>query len=111
MIPRSALSLESLGDTVYVAVDGVASRREVELGFREGDLVEVVSGLAAGDPVVVVGQDGLSDGTPVQVLASIALDGNRRGDGGGGGGKNLHWCPVAEAVLAHHHHRLAGGQA
>ncbi len=72
VIPRSALSLESLGDTVYVAVDGIASRREVELGFREGDLVEVVSGLAAGEPVVVVGQDGLSDGTPVQVLASAA---------------------------------------
>ena len=82
VIPRSALSLESLGDTVYVAVDGVAARREVELGFREGDLVEVVSGLAVGEPVVVVGQDGLSDGTPVQVLATIALDGNRRGDGG-----------------------------
>ncbi len=70
VIPRSALSLESLGDTAYVAVDGVASRREVELGFREGDLVEVVSGLAVDESVVVVGQDGLSDGTPVQVLAS-----------------------------------------
>jgi RND family efflux transporter MFP subunit len=68
VIPRSALSLESIGDTVYVAEDGVASRREVELGFREGDSVEVISGLSLGEPVVVVGQDGLSDGTPVQIL-------------------------------------------
>ncbi len=90
VIPRSALSLESLGDTVYVAVDGVASRREVELGFREGDLVEVVSGLAAGEPVVVVGQDGLSDGTPVQVLASVAPAAVARpvpGEGHGGQGQ------------------------
>ncbi len=69
VIPRSALSLESIGDTVYVAAGGKASRREVDLGFREGDFVEVRDGVAEGEPVVVVGQDGLSDGTPVQVLA------------------------------------------
>jgi len=69
VIPRAALSLDSLGDTVYVAVDGRATRRDVELGFQEGDSVEVLSGLAEGEPVVVVGQDGLSDGTPVQTLS------------------------------------------
>lgn len=68
VIPKAALSLESIGDTVYVAADGVASRREVELGFRQGDLVEIVSGVETGEQVVVVGQDGLSDGTPLQVL-------------------------------------------
>lgn len=68
VIPRTALSLESIGDTVYIATDGKAERREVELGFQEGDSVEVLSGLAEGEQVVTVGQDGLSDGTPVQVL-------------------------------------------
>ena len=70
VIPKSALSLESIGDTVYVADGAAASRREVTLGFQEGDFVEVVRGLAEGEAVVVVGQDGLSDGTPVQVLGS-----------------------------------------
>jgi RND family efflux transporter MFP subunit len=69
VIPKSALSLESLGDTVYVADAGVADRREVTLGFREGDYVEILDGLDEGDLVVVVGQDGLSDGTPIQQLA------------------------------------------
>jgi RND family efflux transporter MFP subunit len=68
VIPKAALSLESIGDTVYVADGEVASRREVVLGFAEGDFVEVVSGLAHDESVVVVGQDGLSDGTPIQVL-------------------------------------------
>lgn len=68
VIPRSALSLESIGDTLYVAEDGVARRREVTLGFEERNVVEVRSGIAAGELVVVVGQDGLSDGTPIQVL-------------------------------------------
>jgi hypothetical protein len=68
VIPKAALSLESIGDTVYVADGDVAARREVELGFREGDFVEIVSGLTGDESVVVVGQDGLSDGTPIQVL-------------------------------------------
>ena len=68
VIPKTALSLESIGDTVYVAESGVASRRNVTLGFREGDSVEVLSGVDAGEAVIVVGQDGLSNGTPIQVL-------------------------------------------
>ena len=70
VMPKAALSVDSIGDTVYVVGDGVAQRREVELGFAEGDFVEAVSGLADGEQVVVVGQDGLSDGTPIQVLAA-----------------------------------------
>jgi RND family efflux transporter MFP subunit len=68
VIPKAALSLESIGDTVYVAADSSASRRNVELGFREGDHVEVLEGVAEGEQIIVVGQDGLSDGTPINVL-------------------------------------------
>jgi hypothetical protein len=45
----------------------------VTLGFREGDYVEVTEGVGEGEVIVVVGHDGLSDGTPVKIL------------GGGGG--------------------------
>ena len=69
VIPKAALSLESIGDTVYVADSGTASRREVALGFREGDFVEALSGVTESEAVIVVGQDGLSDGTPIQILA------------------------------------------
>ncbi|MEE8368859.1 MAG: hypothetical protein V3S30_11155, partial [Thermoanaerobaculia bacterium] len=69
---RAALSLDSIGDTVYVAANGTAQRREVELGFQEGDLVEVVKGLEPGESIVVVGQDGLSDGTPIRVLSAMS---------------------------------------
>jgi len=69
VIPKAALSLESIGDTVYVAADGTASRREVKLGFQEGDSVEVRQGVAEGERVIVVGQDGLSEGTPIRILS------------------------------------------
>lgn len=72
VMPRAALALDSLGDTVFVFVDGKAQRREVTLGFREGDDVEVVAGLEEGERVVVVGQDGLSDGTPIRLLTDAA---------------------------------------
>ena len=75
VVPKNALSLESLGDTIFVYSDGVAKRREVELGFEEGDLVEVVAGVSPGERVVVVGQDGLSDGTPIEILQSLASPG------------------------------------
>ncbi len=67
-IPRTALVLDSIGDTVYVRDGEVAARRNVRLGIREQDLVEILEGLAEGDEVVVLGQDGLSDGTPVSIL-------------------------------------------
>jgi membrane fusion protein (multidrug efflux system) len=70
VVPKAALSLESIGDTIYVAVDNKASRREVSLGFRQGDEVEILSGVEAGEQVVVVGQDGLSDGTPLQIMTA-----------------------------------------
>ena len=48
-IPKSALSLESLGDTVYVVNGDVAARRPIQLGYEEADIVEVASGLEEGD--------------------------------------------------------------
>lgn len=78
VIPKAALSLESTGDTVYTVDGGKAERHDVTLGFRDGDDVEVLSGLDEGQKVIVVGQDGLSDGTPVQVLAAGGIP----GDGG-----------------------------
>jgi membrane fusion protein (multidrug efflux system) len=72
VIPKSALSLDSIGDTVFVTDGETASRRSVKLGVQEGDFVEILDGVEAGEQVVVVGQDGLSDGTPVQILQAIS---------------------------------------
>jgi hypothetical protein len=68
VIPRDALVLDSLGDTVFVKSGDGAERREVRLGLRSENLVEVLEGLGEGDLLIVVGQDGLADGTPVTVI-------------------------------------------
>ena len=77
VVPKSALALDSLEDTVFIFQDGTAERRVLELGFRSQDSLEVVHGLSEGELVIVVGQDGLSAGTPVEVLKSSG--GERRG--------------------------------
>jgi RND family efflux transporter MFP subunit len=68
VIPRDALVLDSLGDTVYVKSGEYAERREVQLGLRSEDSVEVLEGLTEGELLIVIGQDGLADGTPVTVI-------------------------------------------
>lgn len=68
VIPRKALVLDSIGDTVFVLDGDTAVRREVRLGIREQDSVEVLEGLQEGEEVVVLGQEALSDGTPVEIL-------------------------------------------
>jgi len=75
VMPKRALSIESLSDTVFVVNDeGQAVRRDIELGYEETDVVEVLSGLEVGERVIVVGQDGLTDGTPIQVLKGPGAD-------------------------------------
>lgn len=95
VIPKRALSLETLTDTAFVVEEGQAVRRSLELGFEETEFVEVRSGLRAGERVVVVGQDGLTEGTPVVVLGGPGAEaapratpaGAREGGPFGGGGR------------------------
>ena len=55
-IPESALVDEDGRPTVYVQVDGESFRkRDVELGIRDGDFVEVKQGLNEGERIVVKG--------------------------------------------------------
>ncbi len=72
VIPRESLVLDSLGDTVYVMVDNTAQRREVQLGLRDETSVEVTDGISEGDLLIVLGQDGLADGTPIEAMDTSA---------------------------------------
>ncbi len=51
----------------YVEKNGVAEERRLRLGGRQGNQVEVLEGLSAGDHLIVVGYEKVVDGTPVIV--------------------------------------------
>lgn len=53
---------------VYKVENGRAKLADVETGLRRDDVVEIVSGLADGDEIVVDGLHRLADGVPVRVV-------------------------------------------
>lgn len=67
VIPRDAVVSSSGRPTVFVVEAGKARVREVQLGQVSGPVVQILSGLRAGESVVVAGQDQLADGTAVTV--------------------------------------------
>jgi membrane fusion protein (multidrug efflux system) len=68
LVPRQAVLRELQASHVFVNDDGQAVKRTVELGLEEAGRVEVLTGIAAGERVIVAGQGGLRDGAKVRVL-------------------------------------------
>ena len=63
---------------LYVAADSTAERRVVETGFEDDDNVEITSGVAANENVVVKGQRSLKHGSPIKILEDNSVaDGDR----------------------------------
>jgi membrane fusion protein (multidrug efflux system) len=73
LVPLEALV--DLGEqrAVFVVEGGVARRRVVELGPVVGDRVVVLSGVAAGEPVVVDGEQRIADGQAVREAADAVV--------------------------------------
>jgi membrane fusion protein, multidrug efflux system len=71
-IPEEAVVPEQARQFVYVVDGAVVHKREVTLGRREPGFVEITSGLAAGDHVVVEGTLKLRDGATVREAGSAA---------------------------------------
>jgi RND family efflux transporter MFP subunit len=70
LVPAAAIVREGDETAVFVANDGKAERRPVEIGLSQGDQDEVVSGLHEGEMVIVDGQAGLPDGAAISVAGA-----------------------------------------
>lgn len=77
VISRKALLPDSDTPEVFVVDDSLhVHRRPIEIGIQQGDTLEVLSGLSPQEKVVLIGQENLSEGTPVK-LSSGAEQRNR----------------------------------
>ena len=66
LVPATAPQMSANGSYVYVVKpDSTAEQRQVSLGQRQGDLVVVEKGVAAGEKVVTNGQLGVTPGGKV----------------------------------------------
>ena len=61
-VPASAVFTAESGNAVWLIREGRATRQQVTVGVQGEDLVQIVSGLHAGDQVVVRGTDKVTDG-------------------------------------------------
>ncbi|HET9228306.1 MAG TPA: efflux RND transporter periplasmic adaptor subunit, partial [Thermoanaerobaculia bacterium] len=59
LLPRQAVLRELQSAHVFVAKNGAAEKRPVQLGLEEGERIEVLAGLKAGERVIVAGQGSL----------------------------------------------------
>lgn len=70
LIPKRAI-VEQDGESFVFINDGeTAERRTVELGYEDGDAIEVRSGVSAGEKVIVAGQGNLKDGGKTRLTSS-----------------------------------------
>lgn len=72
MVPEAALVREGQSSAVYTVADGHVRRVPVETGARRPGLVEISSGLAGNETVVIAGQQKLRDGAPVTIVKGPA---------------------------------------
>ena len=66
-VPATAVTQRGQMELVFIVSDGKAQLRLVKTGKRLGNEVELVSGVSAGEKVVVENVIGLVDGQPVEV--------------------------------------------
>ena len=84
LIPATAPQMSSKGSFVYVVKqDSTAEQRAVTLGQKQGDLIVVESGVAAGESVVINGQLGVTPGGKVRIEQppAAAADAQASSDG------------------------------
>lgn len=78
VVPTSALVTASDSPAVYLAENGIARLRHVEVGLEFRGLTEVRAGLSEGDPVVVTNLDDLTDGARIRVVGKVDAEPLRR---------------------------------
>ncbi len=75
-VPTAAVVYNPYGNFVYVIEKGAAVQRFVQTGPQRGNVVSVLSGVAAGELVVTSGQLKLRNGSPVLVENTTAPSAN-----------------------------------
>lgn len=64
---QDALVQEQGANYIFVVQDHIAKKRKITLGVKEDSKIEVLEGLQEGENVIIFGQQGLKDGTEVEI--------------------------------------------
>lgn len=69
LVPKTAVVYESDKMNVFVVRDSLAHKITLKNGFQDHEKIEVLDNLVEGEKIIVVGQSGLKDKTPVKIVA------------------------------------------
>jgi membrane fusion protein (multidrug efflux system) len=67
VIPVTSILYDNARVKVFVAEENVAKERQVKIGNKYGEMLEITEGLKKGEVIVVVGQNNLSEGVKINV--------------------------------------------
>lgn len=65
---QDALVQELGANYVFIVEDHTAKKKKVTTGIKEDNKIEILEGLHEDEQVIVFGQQGLKDGTPVEIV-------------------------------------------
>lgn len=68
LLPRRALLHIDDDINVFIVDDGKARKISVEIGYEDGEFVEVIKGLEGNEQIVITGHQNLKDEAPVEVV-------------------------------------------
>jgi len=85
IVPSSAILPGEGGATAVLVLgaDSIVHQKKVEIGVREGDKTQILSGVSPGDQVVTVGGVGVDDKSKVRVVKPGEKDEDEKPDTGG----------------------------
>ena len=87
IIPATALVREGEETAVFVVMGDKAQRRPVQVGLTDGTELEIVSGVKAGEMVIVEGQNGMPDNAKIMIETGEDEDEAATDDKAGAGEK------------------------
>ena len=73
LVPKRAVVYDDGMPHVFVVEDSTARKVQLEVGFEDSKNLEVLSGIALGDRIVVVGQNGLKDEAKIRIIEGEGL--------------------------------------
>ncbi|MEI7732118.1 MAG: efflux RND transporter periplasmic adaptor subunit [Verrucomicrobiota bacterium] len=68
LVPAEALVMEKANAFVFLNAGGKAHKTAIQIGFNDGNKVEVLSGLSGTEPVLLVGKLPITDGSPINAI-------------------------------------------
>jgi HlyD family secretion protein len=82
VVPAESLVTTPAGEkaVMIVGTDGVAHMKKVSVGIQDNGLVQILSGISAGDQVITEGAYGLDDGTRVKATSGPASGSVKSGE-------------------------------